>query len=571
MHLLTSFKSFLTTACICTFIISLGVAKVQAQGSIAGTVYEEGNKEPLAGANIVIKGTSRGTTTDSNGRFELDNIPKGNQVLVVSFIGYRSREIGVNISDVIEINEYDIDIDVDETAEIEVYLETEDTQLEAIAVTSYRRGQQRALNKQKEAANIKNIIDAELIATFPDPNVGESLKRIPGINIQSDQGEARYIQIRGTSPSLSNVSINGEQVATPEGSDRQVAMDMIPSDVLSSIEVTKAITPDMDGDAIGGSVNLETKSALTDERVFGVTLNGGYHNNVSDLSPVGGRASVNFGQRVGDESQFGYMIGVNYNKNSIGSDNNEMEYDEGELDEIQLRDYELTRERFGVSSNFDYRFSRESRLFFNTSYNYFADLEFRRRLTLEADEVARELKDRLEKQKIFSASLGGEHGIGDSFAIDYRISYSYSDQNTSKDREIGYVQAFEDQNGDDIDFISFDRSDPDYPQFLLTPQAPAAAGAYNYDSFEFDEFADASELTTDQHITSRLNLSKDYTLSDNVNGILKLGGSTRFKSKDRVQPENIYGGYNGSSTYPDLLSNFEDDDFLFGKDRKSVV
>src|SRR5699024_3405932 len=156
-------------------------------------------------------------------------------------------------------------------------------------------------------------------------NVGESLKRIPGISIQNDQGEARYIQIRGTSPGLSNVSINGEQVASPEGDSRSVTLDMIPSDLLGSIEVTKALTPDMDGDAIGGSVNLATKSAISDDRIAKVTVDGGYHNNVSRLSPFGGRISANYGQRLGEDGAFGYFLGANYNRTNIGTDNNEME------------------------------------------------------------------------------------------------------------------------------------------------------------------------------------------------------------------------------------------------------
>ncbi|MDX1617978.1 MAG: TonB-dependent receptor [Balneolaceae bacterium] len=520
-------------------------------GVIVGYVYDSRTGDPLPGANVRIAGTSKGTATDDGGQFVLSGVSAGDQVLVVSYLGYETQRVDVEVED-------------DDETEIEIELQDNFVEMDGILVRGTREGQVRALSRQKDAANIKNVIDAELISTFPDPNVGESLKRIPGINVQSDQGEARFVQIRGASPTLNNVSINGEQLAAPEGDERSVNLDMIPSDVLASIEVTKAITPDMDGDAIGGTINLETKSAISRDREFNVTLNGGYHNNVNDFSPLGGRASVNYGQRVGDDAEFGYMIGANYNRNSIGSDNNEVEYDEGNLDEMQLRDYELIRERIGVSSNFDYRFSRSSKLLFKASYNYFDDLEYRRRLTLTTDEALRELKDRLEKQKVFSASFGGEHAVSETFFVDYRIAYSYSDQNTPKDREIGYAQAFEDMAGDDIDFIGFDRSDPDYPQFSLTSAAPAGAGVYNYGSYEFDEMADASEFTSEDHITTRLNLRKDYALSDDVSGFLKFGGKLRFKSKERGLNENIYGDYGGGTTFEDLLSDFEDDDFLFG-------
>src|SRR5699024_919228 len=258
------------------------------------------------------------------------------------------------------------------------------------------------------------------------------------------------------------------------------------------------------------------------------------------------------------------MIGDNYNKSSLGSNSNEMEYDEGNLEAMELRDYELTRERLGISANFDYRFSAASKISLNTSYNYFADQEYRRLLALEPGEVVREMKDRLEKQKILSTKLGGEHKLAQTFTIDYGIAYSYADQSTPRDREIIYAQAFEDQNGEDIDFIAFDRSDPDYPQFSLTPQAPAA-GVYKYDAYEFDEFGTANEFTSEHHVTGTLNLRKDYTLSTNVSGFLKFGGKLRFKSKGRGLNESYYDGYNGSTSYNDLLSDFMDEDYLLGK------
>src|SRR5699024_7913668 len=216
----------------------------QAQGSISGVVFDERTDKVLLGANIVIIGTSLGESTDKNGRFTLRGIPEGDHVVKVSFIGYETKEIQISIDDdEIDIDEYDVEIDVDETAEISIYLKPTSEIIGEIAVTGYRRGQQRALAEQREASNIINVVDAELIAAFPDPNVGESLKRIPGLNVQSDQGEARFVQIRGTSPTLSNVSINGEQLAAPEGDERNVNLDMIPSDLLASIEVIKAITP----------------------------------------------------------------------------------------------------------------------------------------------------------------------------------------------------------------------------------------------------------------------------------------------------------------------------------------
>jgi outer membrane receptor protein involved in Fe transport len=258
------------------------------------------------------------------------------------------------------------------------------------------------------------------------------------------------------------------------------------------------------------------------------------------------------------------MLGVNYNKSPIGNDDIEMEYDDGELEVIELRDYELTRERLGATTNLDYRFSNSSRIFGNASYNYFADDQIRRITLLEADEVLREFSDRLEENQIFSSSFGGEHRIGGGFNIDYRVSYSYSDQVKPFGREVIYAQAWEDESGDDIDFIGFDRSDTDFPRFALTNEAPPGAGVYNYSAFEFDEYVESSSSTSDQHFTTRINLSKNYVLSDNITGTLKFGGVGRFKSKDQDVTENVYD-YDGDLTFEDLLGTFEDSDYLLGK------
>lgn len=518
--------------------------------ALTGSIINEQTGDPLAGANVKLEGTSRGTVSGRDGRFAFEQLPEGEYMLTVSYLGFETERVEVEIED-------------DETEEIEIALENRFLQMKGLTVEGIRKGQAQALNEQREALNIKNIVDAELISTFPDPNVGEALKRIPGINIQSDQGEARYVQIRGTKPNLSNITINGSKVAAPEGDGRSIALDMIPSDVLASIEVTKAITPDMDGDAIGGTVNLETKSPISQNRVLNVTLNGGYHNNVSDLSPLGGRASLMYGQRIGEGGQFGYMLGANYNKFSLGSDNNEMAYDAGELEEMELRDYELTRERFGGIVNLDYRFSRSSQIYLNTSYNYFADQEYRRLLGLASDEAVREFKDRLEEQKIFDVALGGTHSMGERWAISYRLSYAYSDQNTPQDREVVYAQSYEDQNGEAIDMIEFGRSNINYPQFSLTSEAPAGAGIYNYGAYDFDELVNSSELTTEQHVSAKFDLSREFIWSDEFSGTFKAGALTRLKNKDRDLTENIYG-YNGSTTYRDMLIDFRDENYLFG-------
>lgn len=522
-------------------------ASSQNLGTLKGKINDQKTGKSLPGASLIIEGTSIGTNTDANGQYVLSNVPTGEQTLLVSYLGFESQERNISLS-------------AGQSLVLNLELKDNFLELEGITVQGIRQGQARALNQQKTAVNIKNIVAADLIGRFPDQNVADALRRVPSVTVQRDQGEARYVQIRGTNPNLSNISINGEQIPSPEGDVRYAALDMIPSDILSSIEVTKAITPDMDGDAIGGSVNLNTVSATQGGQVLKVTIAPGYNNQNKDLSPFGGIFASTYGNRTKND-KFGYIISGSYNNSNRASNNNEMEYDEGELETLELRDYELNRERAGLVTSFDYQFNNQSKLFLNSAFNYFTDTEYRRLFAAEADVLAREFKDRLEKQKIFSLSAGGEHALSDAWQIDYMASYSYADQNTPHDRSVVFEQSYEDDNEDDVEFVSFDVSNPNYPQFLVNATGHSSgAGAYNYNAFEFDEFEQSTESTSDKNITARLNLQTNYSLGD-VSGLLKFGGLTRTKEKVTTPNVKLYD-YDGDFLYTDVISDFEDNNFL---------
>ena len=421
MHVLRVSLTLILTFAFTT----LGFAQSNS-GRITGQVIDQANDNPLPGANVIVQDTDFGAATGSNGEFRITGVPTGTYTVEVSYLGYETETTQITVQANI-------------TAELDFELTTSYVEADQVIVEAIREGQSRALNQQRTADNIKNVVSADLVGRFPDPNVAEALQRIPGISVQRDQGEGRYVQIRGTNPNLSNISINGEQIPSPEGDVRFVALDMVPSDVLQSIEVNKAITPDMDGDAIGGSVNLNTLSAFSGQQVFNATLATEYNTLVQDLSPFGGQASVNYGQRLGAENRLGVMLGASYHRSNRASNNNEMEYDGGAIDELQLRDYELTRERLGITTSLDYRINSNSELFFNGMYNYFTDQEWRRRGVFAADEIGREVKDRLEIQQIMSFSGGGRHPVG-GMDMDYQLSYSYADQFTPSDQQTVFLQ-----------------------------------------------------------------------------------------------------------------------------------
>ena len=329
--------------------------------------------------------------------------------------------------------------------------------------------------------------------------------------------------------------------------------------MLSSIEVTKAITPDMDGDAIGGSINLNTLKAPNDGSFFEGSLASGYNNNAAYVPSIYPNGSFTLGQRFGEEKQWGLVIGGSYNETSRSTDNNEMEYSDTELQEIVLQDDEITRIRAGFTSTIDYQFNESSEVFFSGVYNYFSDQEYSRAMKVETDAIERELKDRFEAQTIMNLAAGGNHQLNDNLEIDYKLSYSYAEENTNPEYVTIFKQEYEDAEGESIDFMELS-PDAKYPQYSLAPGAPAGAGVLNYDRYASDEFEFTRELTTDQHFTSRLNL-KSYFKLGSADGFIKYGGLYRTKAKD-LNPEKRFYTYEGDKSYSDLLGSFEDKDFL---------
>jgi len=515
---------------------------------LSGKVIDVSNSRPLMGVNVIVEDMSIGTVTDRNGNYVL-KIPEGKHELSFNYLGFKSKTIS-------------IDLDQDQIAET-VELKNDVSVISEVTINVNRYGQAKALNEQKNADNIRNVISSDQIGRFPDQNVAEALQRVPGITITRDQGEGRFVQIRGTNPNLNSISINGEQIPSPEGDARFIALDVIPSNVLSNIEVNKAITPDMDGDAVGGSVNLNTLTPIEGQTIFNVTAASGYNNLVQDQSPILAQGALTYGKRFGKDEKFGFLVSGSYDLDNRASNNNEMEYDEGELQELELRDYELTRDRLGVTSSFDYKFSPYSKVYLNAIYNRFGDQEYRRSMKIETDATEREVKDRYEVQSIFNLSFGGEHPLGENFDIDYMLSYSYAENDTPDEYVNIFKQEYEDADEESIDFMKFDNRGSDYPRFNVTSDAPSSAGALNYDQYAFDEFEYSSELTTDQHFTSRVNLSTNYQLGS-FKGNFKFGGLLRFKEK-MLDPEKRFFSYEGDLGYTDLLGSFVDNDFLEGR------
>ena len=245
---LLCWKGLLCTALLA--MLFLGATQVHAAGSsrITGIVLDKETGNPLPGANVYLEGTSIGTASGMNGNYQITNILPGSYTMVVRYIGYNNTEIPIQIRP-------------GETVSIDVEMEYAAVMGDNVTITAQAEGQMAAINQQLSSMTITNVVAADRIQEIPDANAAESVARLPGISLIRSGGEGQKVTIRGMSPKYNVMMVNGLRMESTDRDDRSVDLNMIAPNILSGIEVTKALTADMDADAVGGTVNLKISKA----------------------------------------------------------------------------------------------------------------------------------------------------------------------------------------------------------------------------------------------------------------------------------------------------------------------
>ncbi len=515
----------------------IGSALHAQQSLITGVLRDALTEARLPGATIRIDNSTEGSFTNLDGKFAFRTSRTGELMLVVSYIGYEKLEIKVNVT-------------LGEESHVEALLQPITGELSEVVITENLQGTARAMNQQRSSDVIMNVVAADQIGRFPDPNAAEALQRVQGINIERDQGEGRYVLIRGLAPQFTNININGEQIPSPEAGVRFVALDAIPSDQLASMEVFKTLRPDLDGDAIGGSVNLITRKAQSANPNIRGSLVGGFNNLMGEPN---GQGSLEYGQRFLD-NKLGVMLNSSYYVNNLGSHNWERDprddFSNVDEHEFELRDYELTRTRLGLSSTIDYKFNNRHELYFRTMYNRFTDREWRRRYVFVPDdeEVEQLTKDRFESQTVTSYNLGGIHQFN-GFALDYEVAYAYAEQDTPYDNEVAFIAG---DMGSTIDF-----SNRKFPGLSTNPSY------LSNDLFEFDAFENGNTLAQDRNYTGKFNISVPYNTGSS-SGVLKFGSKLRLKEKSFTINQSVYEAIAGVPNADAFAGGRFSDNFLDG-------
>lgn len=410
--------------------------------------------------------------------------------------------------------------------------------LDRVEVRPQLESQTRAVDLKRSSDAIEDAVSSDAMGVYPDKNVAESLQRLPGVSVTRDQGEGRFVVIRGLDANLNSVSVDGIAIGTPEDSSRAAPLDVIPSDSTERLRVVKSPTPDMPGDAIGGAILVESASAFDrDGRSLRGKIEASHQQLSGETSP---KAAVNYSEVFADT--FGVAVGVNYQKRSFESDNTEVEYGtfEGGADDdlfansLQRRKYEIERKRIGANLNLDWHPDEDNRYYLRTLYSQFDDAETRQRTIfdfgdegitalggnqyrvddLAADSIQKRMRYRTKKENTFAASVGGENRLSGA-VVDYKVGYTRTEERVNDEMEARFEYA-----GDDLS-ASVDQNSR-VPRIALSD-----AGWMDNGTYGFDRMVLSPKRVDDKEHSAQVNLRFD---GDNAS--YKVGLLGRWRDRD---------------------------------------
>lgn len=393
-------------------------------------------------------------------------------------------------------------------------------ELDRVEVHAQYESQMRAIDFKRASDAIQDTVSSDSMGQYPDKNVGESLQRLPGISVTRDQGEGRYVVVRGLDAAQNSVAVDGIALGTPEDSSRAAPMDVIPSDSTERLTVIKAPTPDMPGDSLGGTILVESASAFDrDGRSVRAKAELSHQALSGETSPKG---AFNYSEVFG--GTFGVAFGASYQDRTYESDNVEAEYDEFEDElvavEVQQRKYSINRKRTGLNLNLDWRPDNDNRYFLRTLYTDFTDAETRQNSIvptgagdivalggdryqvdgIDPGDFSRRVRWRTKEEDTFTASAGGENRFG-AAAIEYKVGYTKTRERVDDEVEARFSYA-----GDDDVSLVLDQSGG-LPSYEIA-DSPAGGWLRN-ENYEFNRFVLAPKQVDDEAVSAQFDFRYD--------------------------------------------------------------
>ena len=493
-------------------------------GEIQGQILAQENNRPLAGAQVRIPDLGLRALTNSRGGYRLRNVPPGTHQITVQYLGYQDES-------------QEVSIQAGEVASVDFVLTIRPMDVDGITVSGTRWGSQAdALNRQRTAPSIQNVISEEQIERFPDPQAAEAIRRLPGVASFDHRGEPQSIFIRGMSPGMSNVTMDGERLPTTGLSDRETSLMALPSEILSSLELSKAITPDMDADAVGGTVNLVTRAPLGDQRIFNVSGAGGWHQHGAGPNA---QASTVFGERFGN---VGILLRGSFRRNDMMMDDirhfwGTEDFGNGEvdvLDQLRLGSYRTERDRYAISGRLDYDVNPQTTLFVRGLFNYFDKQGTRHQFRARpesGDHLAFGVVEggRLETigrenritQTLSTLGAGVETVMG-PFNVDVNASVGLGKHDQPYQRYLNHRLGGVD--------MTYDISNTRRAEWEVVGDNPGSY--FNPENIPFLRHENRTDHVRDRDFNTRVNFELPYDLAE-AQGSFRFGGRFFQKEKDR--------------------------------------
>jgi len=540
-----------------TFFATSNVT-AQSTGTITGTIIDGSNNETLIGVSIIIEGTSRGAATNLEGQFILRNIQPGQYTLVITYIGYdRVRK--------------DVVVESGQETNIEIVMDWSGIAGEEIVISAQARGQTAAINEQLRSRSIQNIVSSERIRELPDANAATALSRLPGVSLQSGD----KIVIRGMQAKFNTISVNGIQLPSTDQNDRSTNLGFISSNMLAGIDVTKALTPDMEANATGGSVNLRLREAPAGLK-FDTMIEGSYntldHTYPGQNYQIWGSVSDRF-----FNNRLGVFVQGNANRRDTGADivnagfGFHSEFNGNHVlmvDDVTFEDQVNITSEYGGSVILDFRLPNGKISLQNTiantnrdqvSHRDFLDFGISRR----SFRISRDDRD----QQLLINSLQGENKISD-LRINYGLYHASSKYVTNlKYGNTSYEAFFANADQRTPDFQDQNRLEIKFDEF------------FDIEFFE-GQWRDASHGGThhtldddfsQRNIGGNLDFTLPVTIGRAITAEFKTGGRLTVANRENDHERTMASGLNRPAVYegariwaeergidPNRLLRFED-------------
>ena len=560
-------RPFLLTLLGASAAVATVGAQAPSRGGLSGRLTDTLGA-PIPGAVVHLVGTSYGATSDGGGRYRVEPVAQGSYRVSVRRLGFASDTFSVTVGGTV-------------VAIPDRVLRSAAAVLAGVVIRESGRlneTREAALARRDQADNLIVVQSGDEIRALPNANAAEALARMPGISTERDEGEGKFVQIRGTEPRLSNVTINGAHVPGTESGARVPKLDDVPSDLLGALEVSKTLRADMDADAIGGSVNMVTKLPEGAPRGY-VALQGGQQ---SQLNARQGQWSLMYGGRFGEQQKMGALLGLTFDRNNRSIEDVEPAWSvDGSRSfpvEWDQRDYLYGRTRGGGVGAFDYRFDNGSTVALRGLYSAFRNYGTRYRFDAAGggdDSLAsgptglatgatfvREVSHRTPDERMYGVSLTGQ-----TPAVPVSLSYGVDFAGTSQLSKNYRTNDFEyDGPGGDGVPLRYDASDLATPRYRFVSPADSIA-ALNAANYQLTKYSTSDGSAIGHDVGAHLDATTRYSMGTTPSTVqfgVKLRHETKsfvangqsFTAISPLSMDKVVGSYSDPSFYTTIASGF---------------